>query len=572
MNSEKFKKDKLREKAEEILQNQFNPKKDQSESDDYIHELLVNQIELEIQNKELQATQIRLEDSRHKYFDLYNFAPLGYFTLDKKGIILDVNLTGALLLEVERLKLQKRAFIQYIDPDFRKKFHNHIINVRETGNKQTVELKLLKKDNTSFYTHIETININNENGNFKEFRMTVSDISELKKTENALKEIKHNLELKVEDRTEDLKSANRYNRSLIEASIDPLVTIGSDGKITDVNHSTEVVTGFNRYELIDTDFSDYFTEPEKAREGYQKVFNEGFVLDYPLEIKNKNGNITPVLYNATVYKDEFGDVIGVFAAARDITEIRKYEQNLKEYQDTLEQKVDERTKELAKSNAELEHFAYVASHDLREPLRMITNFLQLLERRYNEKLDNDANDFIGFAVDGAKRLDDMINDLLEYSRVTRHEKIFSEINIESVLDNALMNLKVQIDENNALITHDPLPIIYGDEQLMVQLLQNLISNAIKYRSQAQPNIHISAVKEKNQYVFSVKDNGIGMKPKHLERIFTIFQRLHRVDEYDGTGIGLAIAQKIVHQHGGEIWAESELEKGSTFYFTILITT
>ena len=159
-------------------------------------------------------------------------------------------------------------------------------------------------------------------------------------------------------------------------------------------------------ELIGTDFSDYFTEPEKAREGYQKVFNEGFVLDYPLEIKNKNGHVTPVLYNASVYKDEFGEVIGVFAAARDITEIRKFEKNLKEYQDTLEQKVDKRTEELAKSNKELEQFAYITSHDLREPLRMITSFLQLLERRYTDKLDQDANEFIGFAVDGAKRLDD----------------------------------------------------------------------------------------------------------------------------------------------------------------------
>ena len=400
------------------------------------------------------------------------------------------------------------------------------------------------------------------------FATIFEDITKRKLADIEINEVKENLELMVQKRTQELKFANRYNRSLIEASLDPLVTIGPDGKITDVNHSTEVVTGFNRYELIGTDFSDYFTEPQKAREGYQKVFNEGFVLDYLLEIKNKNGYVTPVLYNASVYKDEFGEVIGVFAAARDITEIRKFEKDLKEYQDTLEQKVDKRTEELAKSNKDLEQFAYITSHDLREPLRMITSFLQLLERRYADKLDQDANEFIGFAVDGAKRLDAMTNDLLQYSKITSEKQEFTPVNFEDVLEKALLNLKVPIEENNAVITHDPLPIINGDEQLEIQLFQNLIGNSVKYHGQEPPKIHISAAKEKNQYLFSIKDNGIGMSPEHLKKIFIIFRRLHTHEEYEGTGIGLAIAQKIVQQQGGEIWAESEQGKGSTFYFTI----
>jgi len=252
----------------------------------------------------------------------------------------------------------------------------------------------------------------------------------------------------------------------------------------------------------------------------------------------------------------------------DITRFKDTENKLKEYQHSLEKQVVVRTKEQAKSNADLEHFAYVASHDLREPLRMITSFLQLLERRYKDQLDTDANEFIGFAVDGAKRLDAMIKDLLAYSKVSSEEREFSLIKLENILEETLINLKVQIDENNAIITDDPLPTVNRNNKLLVQLFQNLIGNAIKYRSHDKPQIHISSKEEKNQYIFSVKDNGIGIDSEHQNRIFTIFQRLHRNDEYEGTGIDLAIAQKIIQELGGAIWVESELGKGSTFYFTI----
>jgi two-component system, chemotaxis family, sensor kinase Cph1 len=563
----KLKKDKLREKAEEIVQNQFNHVKDQSEDDDFIHDLRVHQIELEIQNKELQAAQIKLEDSRHKYFDLYNFAPVGYFTLDKEGIILDVNLTGALLLGLERNNLQKRVFIQYIDPVCRNKFHHYINDVIEKEHELTVNIKLLKM-NSSFYAHLETIKVLDKNGNFKEFRMTVSDINELKNTEEALKETKHNLELKVEERTQELKSANEYNRSLIEASLDPLVTIGSNGKITDVNNSTEKFTGINRNELIGTDFSEYFTEPKKAREGYKKAFKEGTVVDYPLEIKNKNGHTTSVLYNASIYRNEFNEIMGVFAAARDITDMKKAEIKLRKYQDTLEKKVKDRTKALKQSNKELKEFAYVASHDLKEPLRMITSFLQLLEKRYKDQLDQDANEFIEFAVEGSKRMDKMINDLLEYSRIGNQEIEFEYLQSEKLLETVLMNLKSAIEDTNAIIAHDPLPLIFANEQMMIQLFQNIISNSIKYHGEQNPEIHISVDNVNDEYIFAVKDNGIGIDQIHLERIFTIFKRLHTREEYEGTGIGLAIVQKIVQKHRGKIWVESELGKGTTFYFSI----
>ena len=238
----------------------------------------------------------------------------------------------------------------------------------------------------------------------------------------------------------------------------------------------------------------------------------------------------------------------------------------------IENELNKTLKNLQKSNSELEQFAYVASHDLQEPLRMVSSFVQLLQRRYVGQLDSDADEFIGFAVDGAKRMQELIQDLLEYSRVTTKGKDFREIEMEETLDKVLMDLKMSIDENNVDITQDHLPIVIADDLQMIQLFQNLIGNAIKYRSEKNPKIHISAEKENKHWLFGVKDNGIGIDSKHAERIFTIFQRLHSNGEYEGTGIGLAISKSIVERHGGNIWIESEPDKGSTFYFTIPINS
>lgn len=354
-----------------------------------------------------------------------------------------------------------------------------------------------------------------------------------------------------------LELANKYNRSLLEASLDPLVTIGADGKITDVNHSTKTVTGRNGDELIGTDFSDYFTEPQKAREGYEKVFHDGFVRDYPLEVKNKNGNTTPVLYNASVYRDESGEVIGVFAAARDITE-------LKEAEDDLKLKLNE----LSRSNAELEQFAYVSSHDLQEPLRMIASYLQLLERKYKGKLDDKADKYIHFSVDGATRMQNLINDLLDFSRVTTQAKELHPTELEPIFKEVLSNLEVSINKNKAIISHDSLPVVMADKIQIAQVFQNLINNAIKFHSEDLPKINISVKKEKNHWLFAVKDNGIGINPTHSDKIFEVFKRLNKKRDYPGTGIGLAICKKIVERHGGRIWVESELGKCSIFYFTL----
>ena len=228
-------------------------------------------------------------------------------------------------------------------------------------------------------------------------------------------------------------------------------------------------------------------------------------------------------------------------------------------------------KNLERSNKALQEFAYVASHDLQEPLRMVSSYLQLLERRYKSQLDDDADKFIGYAVDGAIRMKTLINDLLAYSRITTRGKPIEWTNCEQVLTEAIANLEVPIRENEAQITHGPLPNVMSDSGQLRQVFQNLIGNALKYRGEETPQIYVEAERNHNVWQFSVRDNGIGIDPQFAQRVFVIFQRLHTRDEYPGTGIGLAICKRIVERHGGTIWVESQIGQGATFSFTIPAT-
>jgi len=253
----------------------------------------------------------------------------------------------------------------------------------------------------------------------------------------------------------------------------------------------------------------------------------------------------------------------------------KMSDDLKESQDglmaltaDLEKRVTERTTELARSNAELEQFAYVASHDLQEPLRAVSSYAELLEMRYSENLDDRAKKYLGHMVGGVERMQQLINDLLMYSRVGTRGKEFVPTDMNEVLEEALENLRGSIKDNNALVTHDELPTVAVDGPQIRQLFQNLIGNAVKFHGEARPEVRVSAEMQGNKWLFAVKDNGIGIDPKYAARVFEIFQRLHGRTEYPGTGIGLSICRRIVERHGGEIWVESEPDNGATFYFTI----
>jgi len=307
-----------------------------------------------------------------------------------------------------------------------------------------------------------------------------------------------------------------------------------------------------------TDF-DFF--PQKMAEKYvaddHKVVRTGKIFEDIEEHRNPDGTLCYMHILKGPVSDANGNIVGTQVIFWDVTEKKQSEESLKQ---TLA--------DLARSNQDLEQFAYVASHDLQEPLRMIASFTELLARRYKGQLDGEAQEFIQYAIEGAVRMKALINDLLTYSRLDTRGTPFTATSCSKALAESLKNLQIAIDESRALITQDPLPTVLGDGIQLTQVFQNLISNAIKFHGPNSPQIQIKVKKIGQEWQFSVADNGIGIDQEHRERIFVIFQRLHSRERYPGTGIGLAICKKIVERHGGRIWMDSKPGQGTTFYFTL----
>jgi PAS domain S-box-containing protein len=353
----------------------------------------------------------------------------------------------------------------------------------------------------------------------------------------------------------------RY-RGLLEAAPDAMVVVNQGGEIVLLNVQAEKQFGYSRDELIG----------QKVKNIIPEGFAERLVADAlrsvedalaqqigtGIELTGRRRDSSEFPIELMLSPLESAEGILVTAAVRDITTRKKAEANLLN-----------KVEELNRSNEELGQFAYIASHDLQEPLRMVASYTQLLSRRYKGKLDSDADEFIAFAVDGASRMQRLIQDLLAYSRVGTKGRDLVEISSEEALEQALINLRGAIEDKGAVVTHDPLPSVVADDMQLVQLFQNLVGNAIKYQSSGIPKVHISVTKNGGKkWTFSVKDNGLGIDPQYFEKIFGMFQRLHKREEFAGTGIGLAICKKIVERHGGSISVESEPGHGSTFRFAL----
>jgi PAS domain S-box-containing protein len=396
------------------------------------------------------------------------------------------------------------------------------------------------------------------------YLIVMYDITGRKKTEEELRE-----------KEEKLRTSYHYARNLIEVSLDPLVTINVDGKITDVNTATEKATGRSRAFLIGTDFSDYFTDPEKARRGYQQGFDLGEVYDYQLTLRHVSGSTMDVLYNASVYHDIEGKILGVFAAARDITKRKHAENTLRIMFESLEDLVVERnielatlTRELTFHKNEIEQFTYISTHDLLEPLQGLANFTNLLHEEYEGKLDVTGNKSLEIIQSSANRMKMLLKGLLDYSLIGK-EGIKTEVDCNELVAVIIDDLEDMIRKSDASIIVHELPVIKCYRTEMRLLVYNLLTNALKYcRNDIAPEIVMSAQSRSGEWVFSVKDNGIGIEEKDHQKIFIIFKRLHNRSEYSGVGIGLAHCRKIVELHGGKIWVESGPGPGSNFIFTI----
>ena len=482
----------------------------------------------------------KVQESEKRYKMIFDTTTEGLWIYDDNHLISMANNQMAIMLGYDEDKdLIGKKVTDFMDAE-ESADHKEKTRQRKHGNIASYERKLKRKDGSHIWVRgAGTPYLNEEH--FQGYFSMFTEITDLKKAEDALIESKERLDLAIES----------GQTGVWELDLE------KDTSIRNLRH--DQIFGY--------------TKPIK--DWGQKKFLEHILQEDRKHVQKDFKRATETGIFKTECRIIWPDnsIHWIYASGR-------LELNIKTKSDkligtviditdrkNLEDKLNKNVVELERSNKELEQFAYVASHDLKEPLRMVSSYTQLLSERYKDKLDQDANDFIGFAVDGAMRMQSLINDLLSYSRVNTQGKVFREVNMQTKLGEVIALINKSITEKNALITNDNLPIINADDSQMQQLLQNLIGNALKFCNK-MPLIYIGVQENKDEWLFSVKDNGIGIESQYKDKIFLIFQRLHNRSEYSGTGIGLAICKRIIEMHKGNIWFESEPGKGTTFFFTI----
>ncbi len=484
--------------------------------------------------------------SEAKYRGLLEAAPDAMVVVDESGAIVIVNVQTEKQFGYPRDELIGRKVTDIIPTGFAERLiadgtrsaAEALAQHMGTG----IELVALRKDGGEFPIEIMLSPLDSADGML--VTAAIRDISIRKAAE------------------EELARTERRYRGLLEAAPDAMIVVDERGEIVLLNVQAEKQFGYRRDELIGQRITNIIPEGFAERliaddlRSAEEALAQQIGTGIELTGLRKDGSEFPIEIMLSPLESAGG--ILVTAAIRNIS-VRK----------TAEAELLVMVDELNRSNEELGQFAYIASHDLQEPLRMVASYTQLLARRYSGQLDADADEFIAFAVDGASRMQRLIDDLLAFSRVGTKGKDLQPSSSEVALDGALLNLRGAVEDSGAVVTHDALPIVMADPMQLIQLFQNLVGNAIKYQNRDTPRVHISADQTSSRvWTFAVKDNGLGIDPQYFERIFGMFQRLHKRDEFAGTGIGLAICKKIVERHGGTIWVESTPGEGSTFRFTL----
>jgi len=494
-------------------------------------------LERALKAREQLVNELRSSEERYRALFERNLAGVLRSTVD--GRILDCNEACARILGyASPAELRTRNMEDfYFDPGERQAM---LARLRQENSLPDHELRFRRKDGSQGWVLAYICLVQGADGQVQ-IHGTILDITRQKEAEEALR------------KTEAL-----YH-SLVETVPMSIFRKDLDGRFTFANQRFADSVGRAPEDIVGlTDFDFYPRElAEKYQRDDRRVIAAGQVFDAIEAHHDPDRAPAYVQVLKAPVRGSRDEIVGTQGIFWDVTARKRAEQEL------------ERTAaELARSNDELQQFAYVASHDLQEPLRMVSSYCQLLKRRYQGKLDAAADEFIDYAVDGAARMEKLISDLLAYSRISTRGQPFKPTPTEAVLERVLANLRLAIQEAGARITHDPLPVVSADDSQLVQLLQNLISNAIKFHSPDTPRVHIAAEPRGASWSFSVRDNGIGIEPRHLQRIFGVFERLHPSTEYSGTGIGLAICRRIVQRHGGRLWVESEPGRGSVFIFTL----
>jgi len=539
----------------------------------------------------LKQREEALKESKERFEDLYENAPDGYYSLDGKGMIIEANNTFVEMLGYSKRELKENHTSILFSEEAKDKFDQLFSRLKEEGIIDQ-EVKFVKKNGKELYVRFRGIAKDSEDKFYLEYKCAVRDITERKKVEEKLgalyetgKKItsivsKEELLPWIAEQAARLLDADECLYRIREG--DYLIRGGGTKKGMELMETKRLKIGQSFSGIIVKEKRPLISKDMREDERYKKEHREvakrlGLVsfLGVPMCIE---GRVVGVLNIMSKKTREFTEAdIELLSAFSDMAAIAL--ENMKLFEDLgkeiaerklAEKRLKKTMAQLSSSNKELEQFAYVTSHDLQEPLRMIASYLQLIERRYKDKLDKDGKEFIYYAVDGAKRMKELIIDILSFSRVGTKGKPFQSTDCKDVLEHVLANLNPVIEDSGAKITYNHLPTVMADDSQLVQLFQNLIGNSIKFRSKDSPHIDIKAKPEDSEWIFSVKDNGIGMEKQFHERIFRIFQRLHTKEEFSGTGIGLAICKKIVERHGGRIWVESEPNNGATFFFTIPI--
>jgi PAS domain S-box-containing protein len=486
-----------------------------------------------------QLAEKELRESEERYRMLIDgIQDYAIFMIDPRGQVISWNAGAERIKGYSADQIVGRNFSCFFPPeDIVRGRPRELLRMAAASGRHQEQGMRVRKDGSRFLANLTFTALRDSAGNLMGFSEFSHDLSESK------------------------ESGAKY-RGLLEAAPDAMVVVNQIGDIVLLNVQAERQFGYRRDELVGQKVKNIIPEgfaerliadgTRSAAEALAQQIGNGIELSG----RRKDGSEFPIEIMLSPLESPEG--VLVTAAIRNIS-LRK----------DAEKHLLKTVGELKRSNDELQQFAYVSSHDLQEPLRMVASYTQLLAKRYKGRLDSDADEFIGFAVDGCNRMQGLIQDLLAYSRAGTNPKPLREISGEEALDEALTNLRAMIEESGAVVTHDPLPELRTDDRQFAQVFQNLVGNAIKYRSTEIPKVHISATKsEDEEWIFSVRDNGLGIDPQYFERIFVLFQRLHGRNEFEGTGIGLAICKKILERLGGRIWVESQPGKGSTFYFAL----